>query len=204
MFTTPTPHYVIHNAWDYLLPKDRQTLITACPIFLSYALLRMHAATIDITPLQLPRPPPDSSPIDDHRVHLMGCAFLRFNCDYGDLIRWLEGPYTDSHRNWTDTFATLETVRESPPPATFPTPDFARTFRACTEGVPLRARYISDYSSASTRNSAALSSDLQQNEADVDETLRKEEKLSYHLIMPRFLWRFYQGLFLSIFRVAYR
>jgi hypothetical protein len=183
---------------------DRQLLLSACPILISYAILRMHASTADISPLLSARHAPDSRPIDETRVHLMGCAFLRFNCDYGDLIRWLGGPYTDSHRNWTDTFAMFETVRDCPPPDKFPTPDFERTYRACTEGVPLKACYISDYASTALRNTTAPSDDLQQNEADVDETLRKEEQLSYHIILPRFLWRFFQGIFLSIFRVAYR
>lgn len=169
-----------------------------------YARLRLSASTMDITPLLTPRPPPDSSPIDPTRVHLLACAFLCFNCDYGDLIRWLEGPYTDAHRNWTDTFSTLETVRDRQPPPDFPNPDYDRAFRACTEGVPLTAHYVSDNHSCAERNQAQLSQDLRQNEADVDETLRKEEKLSYHVIFPRFLWRFFPGLFLSIFRVAYR
>ncbi|MGL4349225.1 MAG: hypothetical protein ACRCT2_01365, partial [Plesiomonas shigelloides] len=114
------------------------------------------------------------------------------------------GPYTDEHRDWDTTFATLETVKECPPPDDFPSPDYERTFRACTEGVPLQAQYKADYPSTAARNSAPLSKDLQQNSDDVDETLRKEEKLSYHIILPRFLWRFFSGIFLSIFRVAYR
>jgi hypothetical protein len=191
-------------AWEYLLPQDRRTLLSASPIMMSYAMLRMQASVADLSPLLHPRPPPDASPIDESRVELMGCAFLRCNCDYGDFIRWLGGPYTDAHRDWDDTFATLESVRDCPPPDQFPVPDYERTFRACTEGVPLKANYLSDFTSAEKRNSSPLSPDLVQNEGDVDETLRKEEKLSYHILMPRFLWRFFGGLLLSIFRVAYR
>jgi hypothetical protein len=39
---------------------------------------------------------------------------------------------------------------------------------------------------------------------DVDETLRKEEKLSYHIVLPRFLWQFFPGLYIALFRMAYR
>lgn len=171
---------------------------------LAYAKLRLKASSANLSPLLEQRPQADSSPIDETRVQLMGCAFLRFNCDYGDLIRWLGGPYTDEHRDWHDTFAKLESVRNCPPPDNFPLPDYERTFRACTEGVPLKAKYTSDYDSAALRNCSPLSQDLVQNEKDVDETLRKEEKLCYHILFPRFLWRFFGGLFLSIFRVAYR
>jgi hypothetical protein len=64
---------------------------------------------------------------------------ISFNCEYGDLIRWLGGPYTDEHRDWEVTFATLETVCDCPLLPEYPIPDFERTFRACTEGVPLKA-----------------------------------------------------------------
>jgi len=169
-----------------------------------YAVLRQQAASADLSPLRAPRPAPDSSPIDPNRVHLIGCAFLRFNCNYGDLIRWMEGPYTNAHRNWDDAFATFETVRNETPPPHFPNPDYERTLRACTEGVPLRAHYISSFKDCHRRNLKPPSADLLANTADVQETLRKEEKLSYHIALPRFLWRFFPGLFLSLFRVAYR
>ena len=134
----------------------------------------------------------------------MACAFLRFNCDYGDMIRWLEGPYTDFHRDWDHTFAELEKVRQHTPAKGFPTPDYPRAFQACTQGVPLKANYKSSYKSCSAREKADLSPDLVKNTAAVDEQLRKEEKLSYHIILPRWIWQFFPGLFLAIFRVAYR
>jgi hypothetical protein len=170
----------------------------------AYAPLREAASSADLSPLKDLRPPPDDSPIDRTRAHLLSCAFLRFNCEYDDLIRWLGGPYTDEHRDWEVTFATLETVRDCPPLPAYPISDFERTFRACTEGVPLKGNYTSDLASSITRNQAPLSADLVKNSADVDETLRKEEKLSYHVLLPRFLWQFFSGIFISIFRVAYR
>ena len=195
---------MFHLAWDYLEERDRLSLVLTSTSMYKYAKLREQASTADLSPLLLPRPPPDASPIDEHRVTLMGCAFLRFNCDYGDMIRWLEGPYTDYHRDWDKTFAELESVRQCTPAKGFPKPDYPRAFQACTQGVPLKANYHSCYQSCKERASKELSPDLLQNEAAVDEQLRKEEKLSYHIILPRFLWQFFPGLFLAIFRVAYR
>ncbi|MGL5812789.1 MAG: hypothetical protein ACRCYW_05585, partial [Aeromonas sp.] len=134
----------------------------------------------------------------------MACAFLRFNCDYGDLIRWLRGPYTGTHRNWDETFAEINRIPDRPPPHSFPTPDFERAHKACLEGVPLKASYKSSNTSCHFRNAAPPSPNVTENASDVDETLRKEEKLSYHIILPRFLWRFFSGLLLALFRVAYR
>jgi hypothetical protein len=116
----------------------------------------------------------------------------------------MEGPYTDAHRDWSEVFGALEMVRDRSPPDGFPMPDFDRAIRLCLEGAPLSGYFVGNYHSCSLRNCAPLSSDLLQNQADVDATLCKEEKLSYHLIFPRFLWRFIPGIFLAIFRVAYR
>ncbi|MCE2996495.1 MAG: hypothetical protein LW863_12930, partial [Flammeovirgaceae bacterium] len=134
----------------------------------------------------------------------MGCAFLRFNCDYGDLIRWLRGPYTNAHRDWSDMLSTFNTVRHCDPPPGFPSPDFDRAFAICTQGAPLKAHLTSDYTSCALRNLKKPPKSVRENSADLVTTLSKEEQLSYHIILPRFLWRFIPGLLLSMFRMAYR
>jgi hypothetical protein len=161
-FNTPSVYRIFHLSWGHIAPQDRASLATATPIMNAYASLRHAASKADLSPLKHARPPPDDSPIDRSRSHLLSCAFLRFDCDYGDLIRWLGGPYTDEHRDWDITFATLETVRDVPPSKNYPVPDFERTFRACTEGVPLKGNYISDLSSCISRNQATLSADLKE------------------------------------------
>lgn len=202
--TEPPVYFILHLAWGYLTDNERFHLASTLPVFQAYARMRQAASSANLSSLLLPLPLPDNSPVDPERVSCMAHALFRFNFDYGDLIRWLEGPYTDAHRAWDATFAQMETVRNCDPPDRFPTPDYHRTMRACAEGVPLVAQYKSDFASCSHRNRAPLSADLVANSDDVTETLRKEEKLAYHIILPRFLWRFLPGLFLSIFRVAYR
>jgi hypothetical protein len=97
-FNTPSPQYLFHCAWDFLTPTDRGKVCNASPVMQQYAVLREQAAGTDLSPLLVPRQPPDELPIDEHRAHLLACAFLRFNCDYGDLIRWLEGIYQHPSR----------------------------------------------------------------------------------------------------------
>ena len=203
-FDEPSSPLIFHLIWDFLEPHDRLQLTLASPVMDHYSRLRVKAAAIDLSPLLLPRPAPDESPIDQTRVRLLACAFLRFNCDYGDMIRWLGGPYTGAHRDWEATFKEINEIRDCPPPHSFPVPDYERAYRACTEGVPLKANYTSHLESCRQRNNTAPSANVTENQADVDETLRKEEKLSYHVILPRFLWRFFSGLLLAVFRVAYR
>lgn len=195
---------MFHLSWDYLTPRDRAQLVLTTPHMHRYANMWEQASTSNLAPLLLPRPKPDDSPIDKARVTLLAHAFLRFNCDYGDLIRWLEGPYTNFHRDWDAVFDKLERVRHHTPAKGFPTPDYPRALQACTQGLPLKANYFSSYDSCQVRESAPLSADLSTNAAAIDEQLRKEEKLTYHVVLPRFLWGFFPGLFLAIFHVAYR
>lgn len=197
-------HFIIHLAWAFMSPSDRYTIAMLFPIFFLYAKLRKDASKADLSPLLLPRPPPSDDPIDLTRVHLMGCALLRFNCDYGDLIRWLQGPYTNAHMNWNNLRTKLDEVKDFTPPKDFPEPDLDRTFKACTHGAPLQAHYESDYASCAARNMHPPQRSMLENSDAIMERLRKEEQLSYHIIFPRFLWRFIPGLMLAMFRVAYR
>ena len=154
--------------------------------------------------LRLPRGPPTSDPLSNSRSLDMGCVLLRFNFIYGDLIRWLGGAYTDAHRDWNHVFDQLNLVADCEPPSGYPRVDYDRLYRICTEGTPIEGHYVSSYTSAALRNQSPLSQDLVTNASAVDDKIRSEEQLSYHVILPRFLWRFLPGLFLCIFRVAYR
>jgi hypothetical protein len=71
----------------------------------------------------------------------MAVALMRFDFDLGDLIRWLEGEYTISHRDWQTLSDTMNAVRSIDPPEGYPRIDYERTFRACTKGVPLSGHY---------------------------------------------------------------
>ena len=200
----PLPFLMFHFAWPFLSPSLRLMLATSFGVMKLYARLRRRAVIRNIDYLRHPRPPPDDSPVDQHRALDMGCALLRFNFIYGDMIRWLGGPYTDDHRDWSSVFDQLNMVADQPPPPGYPPIDYDRVFRVCTEGTPLRGNFQADYASASRRNSQPHPDSLLKCAADVDAKIQKEEKLSYHLVLPRFLWRFLPGLFLCLFRVAYR
>lgn len=118
----------------------------------------------------------------------MACALLRFDFRYGDLIRWLVGgPYTNAHRDWEAFFEIAGALADAQPPPGFPPIDVPRAKRVCMEGIPLKANYVSNYDSCSHRNLAPISNDLREHSEDVDKKLRKEEQLSYHVLLPRFL-----------------
>jgi hypothetical protein len=114
-------YFIVHMAWDFLLPVDRYHVSLASPPFLAYARLRRSAAHVEIGSLREPRPPPSAvTGLSHDRAWRMGVALLRFNLNYGDLIRWLGGEYTNAHRDWTDMSNTLTALQDIPPPPGYP------------------------------------------------------------------------------------
>jgi len=189
----------------FLCPTERDTLMALHPAIRSCSRLQLSASVIDVTPLTLPHPPePADAPTDQVRVALLAVALLCFNFNYGDLIRWLRGPYTHAHRCWTRLNDCLATVRDSTPPPSWPRVNSNRTQRVLEQGVPLQGHYSCSWASVIARNLHPLSPDLSREAHQVDERLRKEEKLSYHVLLPRFLFRFIIGIHLCLFRIAFR
>ena len=121
-------------------------LASVHPAFDCYAALRASAMQTRITQLTLPRPPANDRPISDKRTHAMAALLLRYNFVYGDFIRHLGGPYTNSHRNWDDVFLALESVINKSPPPGYPVVDFDRAFRLATEGAPLQGHFTTTFS----------------------------------------------------------
>ena len=76
--------------------------------------------------------------------------------------------------------------------------DFDRAVRIATEGVPLAGRFKCQFESVHKRerhDNGSIASDVL---AAVRKKFTKEEKLSYHILFPRFLWAFLPGLFLAL------
>ena len=72
--------------------------------------------------------------------------------------------------------------------------DFDRAVRIATEGVPLAGRFECQFESVRKRerlNNGSLASDVLE---AAWKKFTKEEKLSYHILFPRFLWAFLPGL----------
>ena len=134
----------------------------------------------------------------------MAVALLRFDFNYADMIRWLEGPYTSSHRNWEEVFLALEAVADKEPPPGYPLVDMDRAFRLATLGAPLQGKFHTKFSNVARRNQLPPSDALLKEKEALNEKLRKEEQLSYHILLPRFLWRFIYGLHLCLLNFVFR
>lgn len=196
----PSGYWLIHQAWDFLSFAERHHLAAIAPAIRAYAYLRRSSATVRVASLQDPRPPPDTfTGLQWDRAWRMAVALLRFNFDFGNLIRWLEGEYTNEHRDWQALCDTMNAVRSIPPPAGYPLLDFDRAFRVCTEGVPLAGTFSCSFDSVRARNLYNNHPGLLDVEDDVRFKLAKEEAQSFHIAMPRFLWRFIPGIHLNLF-----
>ena len=126
----------------------------------------------------------------------MGAALLSFNFDYGDLVRWLGGEYTNEHRNWDDLSMRIEEVKAFSQRPGYPKIEHELALEACTQGVPLVGHYECRADDVEQRllydNHAPLRSAM----PEARTKLGKEEANSYHIAFPRYLARFIYGLFI--------
>jgi hypothetical protein len=61
--SSPSPYFLVHLVWDWLLVTDRRSLASATPTIADYATLRMAATHLDLSSLQVSRPSSDATPI---------------------------------------------------------------------------------------------------------------------------------------------
>jgi hypothetical protein len=104
----PSYKIICHYAWYCLDPASRFSIVRACAVMVPYAFLRRYAGThrhgIRSSLTRARASPKSETGHYRHRTRDMGAALLLFDCCCGDLIRWLEGEYTNKHCNWSDLF----------------------------------------------------------------------------------------------------
>jgi hypothetical protein len=168
------------------------------PVFTAYARLRRSAVSMDIQQLREPRQPIGIKKGLAHKcAWLAAVALLRFDFNYGDLLRWMEGKYTDTHRDWSTVSDAINTVRDIEPPDGYPQVDFDRVFCACMEGIPLACNHECSFKSVSQCNLYDNHPGLNEVQEEVRAHFAKEEAQSFHMAFPRFIWRFIVGLHLA-------
>jgi hypothetical protein len=209
----PSPYLIFHHVWEFLSVHKRQLLVKADKAFHPYAIIRQRAASrllfhlkqqrLDPANDQSPQrldPANDPSPICQEQVYDMGAALVRFNMNYGDLLRWLGGEYTYQYQDRSLLTDLVETIRSAATPPDYPPVNHEKALRILTDGVPAKASYTSCFQSAAKRN-RENNRRLQDCWEEIMDKYWKEGKRSYHIMFPRVIWRFIPGLFLSI--IAY-
>ncbi|GKY98113.1 hypothetical protein MPSEU_000769100 [Mayamaea pseudoterrestris] len=196
----PSIYHIVHILWDYLRVSLRRLVSKALlDKTHAYAKLRQRAATRPVEHLRVERhyPALDLSPICETRVLDMGAALLRCDFNYGDLVRWLGGEYTQQNQDRSLLKDVIATVRESNIPPRYPPIDFEAALQAVDEGVPGISRFrcpIRDVARREREDNRGLEHCWE----EIMDKYWKEEKLSYHIMFPRFLWKYIPGLFIAL------
>ena len=194
----PPPHLCIHFIWVFLTPKERHTMTRTCSQWFLYHRLRITAVRIPIASLRQRRPPPGKPyRLPAARALLYASAMLRFHFYYGDFLRWMGGEYTNRHRNWDDTFDTIERRRERLPPTGLPPIDLPRGKAIFTQGVPLKGHFTCPQADISKRDHYNNHPAITENFDAVEAKFAKEEQKSFHVHFPRFVAYFIVGLLLN-------
>jgi hypothetical protein len=194
----PSKYLIFHHAWDFLDRRDRTNVVNTYPIMKDYAKLRCSATMRNLTPVLKRRPPPtELTPLCHQRAWIISCALIRFNFVYADLIRWLGGEYTNDHRDWTSVFQFVDHVRGIPIPAGNPPIDFERAVHIATSGAPIAGHFQCSFDDVARREQYDNHPPLKEVQDEVRKKFEKEESLSYQIALPRFLWAFIYGLFIT-------
>jgi len=133
-----SPFLILHFGWEFLTSQEKSLLCSLHPAICSYSRLHLVASSAAIHHLLEPCPAPaPDKPTDKTRLAHMAAALLRFNFNYGDLIRWLKGPYTYNHRNWTALQDCIKVIEQLPPPPGWPKVNLPRAMKVLQQGCPL-------------------------------------------------------------------
>lgn len=201
-----TPHLesLIHFAWPFLTPMDREKATRVCPVWDLYPSLRKKACLLPVSELHRPRGTTVPTTLCPRRALLHSVALLRFNFHYGDMVRWMGGEYTNRHQNWSQQWDKLLRSRTKRPlPPDYPNPDWKRAYRVQTEGVPLKAHYTSPAQETVARDRYDNHPAVKANQVHIEAKFAKEEFKSYHIHFFRSLYKFIPGVMINPIQWAF-
>ena len=195
---SPPINQLIHFIWQFLEPRDRRACADASILWNFYAKVRAVAVLAPVSTLRKLRLPPHKpNTLCPSRCLLYASTLLHFHFVYSGFIRWLSGEYTNHHRNWDNTHATLQQACVCPPAPSLPPVSFSRCKRASTQGVPLQGTYFSPKSEMRTRNQYNNHPAVTQNVPAVIRKFAAEEEKIFHLHLPCSFIFFIEGLMLN-------
>lgn len=197
-----SPFTAMHFAWDFLAVADRRKLASMFPPMTAYSNLRRRATYLEIDSLRASRGKASEEdlelPVDKRRSYKMAVALLRFDFIYPRLIRWLGGLYTYEHRNFEAVWDVVEHCAEPiPVPPGYPKVDYNHAWKLFDQGAPLESHFNTKFEEIWLRERYDNHPPLQQVLDKVIAKFNKEERLSYHVLLPRSLWAFIPGLVIS-------
>lgn len=194
----PPPMLAIHYAWPFLSRFDRFQVLKASPVFTAYAGLRWRCCSHRLGYLARPRAPIKDTPIlQRSRMWDMAAAALAFDFYHPDYIRFLGNEYSGQRRNWNQVAAILDRVKDTRLPDNSPPILYQEFWEIITQGAPLHGHFQCRQSATAQRNLYNNHPSVMENFDDIVKKFGEEETKSFNILLPRFLWRFYNGCHLS-------
>ena len=194
----PPPSLAIHYSWPFLTRRDRAAVIETSPIFGPYAGLRFRACTRDLKYLALVRPKlAETKRLDPVRMRDMAAAALTFDFYHPDFLRFLGNEYTGERRDWRQVAAILDTTRDVEQQEGAPPVDYDAFWDMITQGAPLRGHFQCSSWAVAQRNIYNNHPAVKENFSEIRKKFGEEEAKSFHILLPRFIWRFINGCHLS-------
>jgi hypothetical protein len=193
--TEETPVYhVCHFVWGFLTHNEHMMTRSASLFFEAYAIWRSQALREEIQSLLLEQPALTGAPLSINRVRKYGCALLRFDFIYGDLVRWLEGEYTNCNVDYDTIFKNLDDLRTTNMPQGYPKVNLDQTRETSREtlkdGSPKKGTFTLNFGHARQRVQYNNHKGMHNHIDIMTEKFAKEEEKSYHLCFPRYFLYF--------------
>ena len=197
----PPGELILHLAWVFIPPDDRDNLCAAAPAMKAYARLRHFAESVPLESLiELQSMPPVdalSPDISAIRAYKMAAMLLLFDFDVGDLIRWLGGAYTHEHIPLDPIRRAVNATKDVPQAKGYPVQDFSRAMHILEHGAPVAASYSCSRADVAHRNSYDNHQGVSSHGPAVLKKIIADVNNQFILVFPRWIWRFIYGIFLS-------
>jgi hypothetical protein len=117
-------------------------------------------------------------------VRKNGCALLRFDFIYGDLVYWLEGEYTKCNVDYDTMFDNPDDLQTTDMPPGYPKVDIDQTRTTLKDGAPTKGTFTSNFGHARQRAHYNNHKGMHDHIDIMMDNFEKEEKKSYHLCPP--------------------
>jgi hypothetical protein len=147
-------------------------------------LMEMYPHACFIQSLLLERPAPTGTPLSINRVRKNGCALLRFDFIYGDLVRWLEGEYTNCNVVYDTMFDNLDDLWTTQMPTGYPKVDLDQIRETMKDIAPTKGTFTSKFRHVRQRAQYNNHKCMHGHIYIMTDKFAKEEEKSYHLSPP--------------------
>ena len=191
----------ILHSWDFLDVESKTAMCIAHPIFSPAAKLRYEASTMtteDIIALQQPLDHKQATEtICPKRARDLAKLLMLCQCDVGLFLRTLGGNYTGNFLDFESIDKTLDKLSSIPPEPGQPNHDFDLLHDLYHQGVPRKSSYHCSRTDTFQRNLYNNHRAARPHYEAIIPKVASDVQKSYAIALPRWIFRFLNGVFIS-------